>query len=71
VTRRLDELGGALRQLLQAEGMSDSMFAMVNSRLILRTGVNLKAVTPDQAASRETYQRVMTALQDMGFYLDE
>ena len=60
-----DDLSCALRLLLG----TDARFSLINSRLILRTGVNLRAIAPEQAANPDVRRKVVEALQDMGFDL--
>lgn len=54
------------RTLLSALG-SQAMFSLVNTRLILRTGVDLASIAPAQDADVALVTKVLTALQAMGY----
>ncbi len=54
------------RTLLSALG-SQAMFSLVNTRLILRTGVDLASIVPAQDADAALVTKVLTALQAMGY----
>lgn len=43
------------------------MFSLVNTRLILRTGVDLGAIAPTQDADPALVERVLKELQAMGY----
>lgn len=58
----LDALGAALRTRLPLQ----SNFNVVNTRLILQTGVNLKKIRPDQNQDPVLIRRVLDALGRMG-----
>ncbi len=61
----------ALGEALQKEIPIFAVFTSVNTRLIIQTGVNLKSVRPEQNEDPETIEAVQTALQRMGFLLEE
>lgn len=58
----LDALSSALRTQLPLA----SNFNVVNTRLILQTGVNLKKIKPDQNQDPLLIRRVLDALDRMG-----
>ena len=58
----LDELGSRLREKLPAL----SQFYMVNTRLVLQTGVNLRSIKPMQNHDQKLIDRVLDALAQMG-----
>jgi hypothetical protein len=60
-----------IRTMLVGQLKDEGKLSLVNARLILRTGVNLSALRPGQAADPVLLKRVIVALQDMGFKLDE
>ena len=62
----LSAITAALQQRIPDPGA----FAFVNTRLVLRTGVNLNAIRPEDNGDKVRVQRVLTALRDMGFALD-
>ncbi len=58
----------AIKRALQAKFASDTLFSFLNTRLILRTGVDLTKVTRsvrDPVAA----QKVLTVLKEMGYDL--
>jgi hypothetical protein len=57
----------ALEHRLAGELMASTLFTSLNTRLILRTGVNLKLIQPEQNQDRELVSRVLEALRAMGF----
>ncbi|HNN98153.1 MAG TPA: hypothetical protein PKI03_38075 [Pseudomonadota bacterium] len=61
----LDELGSRLREKLPAL----SQFYMVNTRLVLQTGVNLRSIKPMQNHDQKLIDRVLDALAQMGVEL--
>jgi len=62
----------ALKQALVAELSSDTAFRFINTRVILRTGVDLQRAGDDEL-SAERLSLVRKELQEMGFLrgLDE
>ncbi|MDQ3266862.1 MAG: hypothetical protein M3Y59_24955 [Myxococcota bacterium] len=54
------------RTLLSALG-SQAMFSLVNTRLILRTGVDLASIAPAQDVDAALVTKVLGALQAMGY----
>lgn len=67
----LMEVRTALERRLGGELTSAALFTSVNTRLILRTGVNLKLIRPEQNEDPVTVARVREALGAMGFSLTE
>jgi hypothetical protein len=65
--KTLEEIKTALVGQLKDEGK----LSLVNARLILRTGVNLSALRPGQSADSNLLKRVLGALEQMGFKLDQ
>ena len=63
----LDEVRIALSFVIPDE----ARFNLVNSRLILRTGVNLRQPRPGQNTDAGVVSKVRSALSDMGFGFDE
>lgn len=58
----LEQLGAAVAAALG----SPAIFQVLNTRLIIQTGVNLKAITPAQNNDPALLQRVGEALARMG-----
>ena len=56
----------ALKQALSAELGSDTSFRFINTRLILRTGIDLQRVGDDELTP-ERLSTVRKELQEMGF----
>lgn len=44
-----------------------AMFSLVNTRVILRTGVDLRNIAPEQNANGDCVTKVLTALEAMGY----
>lgn len=63
--RSLDEV----RAVLVAELGGEERLKMVNARLIMRTGINLKDIQPGHSRSPEKVARATFALREMGFKL--
>lgn len=63
--KTLDEI---LSRLSASVG-NPAMLSLINTRLILRTGVDLKDIKPGQNESREAIARVLEELKAMGFPL--
>jgi hypothetical protein len=61
----LKEVREALSKLLNDEGK----FSIVNSRLILRTGVNLRSIAPEHDRNATMVNKVKQALHEMGYDL--
>lgn len=57
----------SLHLKLKATLKDEASLRMVNSRLILRTGINLIDPAPAQTADPHSVERVLGALRDMGF----
>jgi hypothetical protein len=54
-----------LKRLVIAELRSEASFSFVNTRLILRTGINLNH--PDRELDSARFDRVLLELRAMGF----
>jgi hypothetical protein len=61
----LGKVRAALEQVLK----TPALFHLVNTRIILRTGVDLGAVKPGEEGEPQRVQKVLTALKDMGYTL--
>jgi hypothetical protein len=66
-TSTLVGIRAALEKRLAGELTASALFTSLNTRLILRTGVNLKMIRPEQNDDRELVSRVREALSAMGF----
>ena len=62
---RLSQLSLRLQQVV-----GDAHFAFINTRVVLRTGVNLRQVHPSQEDDEGLLERVKQVLREMG-YLEE
>lgn len=62
----LAELAATLRKRLGA----GSIFQMLNTRLVIQYGVNLRSITPEQNCDVALLARVRAALVRMGINLD-
>lgn len=62
----LEALCGALRAKLPQQ----SNFYVVNTRLIMLTGVNLKKIRPEQSQDPQILRKVQEALAKMGLTFD-
>lgn len=49
----------------------EAKLMLLNSRLILRTGINLNAPRPAQRTDPATIEKALAVLREMGFDLDE
>ncbi|HEY4012364.1 MAG TPA: hypothetical protein VGM06_03435 [Polyangiaceae bacterium] len=56
-----------IKNELLAQLRSDSKFSFVNTRVILRTGVNLREYTLEEAHDPVVVARVLKALGEQGF----
>lgn len=63
--RALGDVANALRSSIK----NDSSFRSVSTRVLLRTGVNVREPRPDQVRDPVAIGKVMTALVDMGYTL--
>jgi hypothetical protein len=61
--RTLRQVEQSLRTILG----NDAMFSLVNTRLMLRTGVDLKGIDPAQDSRSELLKQVIQALEKMGY----
>jgi hypothetical protein len=61
----LEQIRTALQSLIQDE----AKFCLLNTRLILRTGVNLADIKASQASSPAYVAKVLGALDEMGYSL--
>jgi hypothetical protein len=59
-----------IRRALTASLPNPSMFGLINTRLILRTGVDLAAFNSEINTHPETVSMVLGALQEMGYSLE-
>jgi hypothetical protein len=73
ITRRLAGMAMTLQdvsiKLLDALGGNETMFSCVASRIILRSGVNLKGPRPDQISDPQCVAKVLDAISQMGYTL--
>ena len=60
---------GDVADALQSSVKSDSSFRSVSTRVLLRTGVNLREPRPEQVKDPVAFGKVTTALADMGYAL--
>lgn len=60
----LDEVAATLQSTV-----GEAAFRPVSARVLMRTGVNLRAPRPDQLNDPIALGKVMTALLDMGYRL--
>ena len=58
-----------LKRLILAEIRNEASFAFINTRLILRTGVNLNH--PDRELAPERFDRAVLELRAMGFLKEQ
>jgi hypothetical protein len=49
---------------------NDVRFSLVNVRVMLRTGINLKVIKREQNANPRAVRDVLSALNDLGYALD-
>lgn len=61
----------SLEQSLRLHLANDAMFTLVNTRLMLRTGVDLKSIDPVQERKPELVAEVIEALKKMGYPLEK
>jgi hypothetical protein len=59
-----------VRIALVAKLGSEDKLALLNARLILRTGVNLSSIEPKHARDAGRISKVVAALREMGFDLE-
>jgi len=64
--KNLEDVRRALVEKLGDEGK----LLVLNARLILRTGVSLSKIHPEQAEDAKSVAKVLTALREMGFELN-
>jgi hypothetical protein len=58
-----------VQEAFRARVPNDTLRGLVNTRVFLRTGVNLKAVEQKQNTDRELVQTVLVALSEFGYNL--
>lgn len=58
-----------IRNKLVAQLGSDSKFSFVNTRLILKTGINLREYSPQEGRDPAVVAKVIDALAEQGFNL--
>lgn len=56
-----------LASMLEKKAGNPASFGAISTRLLLRTGVNLREPRPDQVADRAVVEKVRAALADMGY----
>jgi hypothetical protein len=59
---RLSHLAAKLQQ-----SMTEANFAFVNTRVVLRTGVNLRDIRPDHHDDPAVLERVQHVLAELGY----
>jgi enamine deaminase RidA (YjgF/YER057c/UK114 family) len=59
-----------LQDLLRTVLGSDAMFSLVNTRVVLKTGIDLNAIDPALNHKTEAIQKVVSALGAMGYTAD-
>lgn len=64
----LDTLGD-VRDTFRDLVPNDALRGLINTRVFLRTGVNLKEIRPDQSARPELVGSVLKALAELGYTL--
>ena len=64
--KTLEQISAAVRTLSGYE----VRFGLLNVRVMLRTGVNLKAIRRDQNESASAVRDVLSALHDLGYALE-
>jgi hypothetical protein len=52
-------------------GSNKALFSLINTRLILRTGVDLGDVSPSDSFNPQKVAVVISALKSMGYSIDE
>jgi hypothetical protein len=65
----LPDLDAIRRALMQRLNEDAASFTLLNTRLILRTGVSLSQINPRNSSNPQLVARVLAALGDMGFSL--
>lgn len=65
-TLQRQNLGQVLAELIKEVG-SEFLAAPVLTRVVLRTGVNLKQPRPDQRNDRAAIENVVAVLNEMGY----
>ena len=61
---------GQIRTRLQANLGNPVMFSLVNTRLMLRTGVDLGLIAPGDEQNAVKVSSVLTALKNMGYPME-
>ena len=59
-----------ISQVLKAALASDAMFGLVNSRIAIRTGIDLTQISVGQDTAEEAVSKVLVALNALGFSPD-
>jgi len=49
----------------------DILRGLINTRVLLRTGVNLRVIDPDKDRNPEVVEQVLRALADFGYRLEQ
>lgn len=61
--KSLQEISAGLRNKLK----TDILFGTVSTRVLLRTGVNLKQIQPEQNHNATLVEKVKKAVQELGY----
>ena len=59
-----------IRVSLESALGSPALFALVNTRIVLKTGVDLGKIRDGENQSEESVAKVLTALQGMGYSVE-
>ncbi len=65
----LDTLDG-IKRVLSTTLNNPSLFSLINTRLMLRTGVDLASIKPADNRNPTAVSKVLGALQAMGYQLE-
>jgi hypothetical protein len=60
---------GQIKNQLASQLRSDSKFSFINTRLILKTGINLRDYKPEEAFDPVVIAKVLVVLAEHGFTL--
>ncbi len=58
-----------VRRTLRLTVNNPSLFSLINTRLILRTGLDLAEIKPADNTNRDSIEKVVSALTAMGFQI--
>ena len=59
-----------IRSTLESALGSSALFSLVNTRIVLKTGVDLAQIREGEDHSGESVAKVLTALQGMGYSVE-